>query len=74
MCLRWANTGVIKRASKGVQGMPGHFDPALLQLLCERASKEMDPEKLLRLTRQINELLDLKEQATKAGQSNKKSA
>ena len=54
--------------------MPGKFDPALLQQLCEQASKEMDPEKLLRLTKQINQLLELKEQATRPAQSNKKSA
>lgn len=31
---------------------------ALLQELCERASKEYNPEKLIELVRRINELLD----------------
>jgi len=54
--------------------MADRFDPALLQQLCEQASKEMDPEKLLRLTKRINELLELKERAAKPDPEKKKSA
>lgn len=54
--------------------MTERYDPALLQQLCEQASKEMDPDKLLRLTKRINQLLESREQAAKNEQSKKKSA
>ncbi len=40
--------------------MADQYDPALLQRLCEQASKETDSARLLDLTRQISELLDRK--------------
>jgi hypothetical protein len=47
--------------------MASRYDPALLQKLCEQASKETDTEKLLELTRKISEELDKKPPAGTAG-------
>ena len=41
--------------------MNEHYDPALLEQLCEQARKEMDPEKLVVLVKRINAVLDDKE-------------
>jgi hypothetical protein len=35
--------------------------------LCERAAKEQDPEKLMQLIAQINQLLEAKERTLKSG-------
>jgi hypothetical protein len=58
--------------------MADHFDPTLLQQLCEQASKETDTQKLLELTKQIGDLLD-KKQSARTGekeikQTNRRSA
>ena len=45
-------------------------DKELWQELCERAAIEQDPNKLLELIKEINRLLEEREQRLKAGQQN----
>jgi len=54
--------------------MPDQPDPELLQRLCEMASKETNTEKLLDLTRQINEFFEKKNAASSSEARSKKPA
>jgi len=54
--------------------MSESHDPAILQKLCELASKETNSEKLLELTRKISEELDKKHQPATLTDQIKKTA